>query len=183
MEMPKLTETHRKLQKLVGRFQADEKIYASPMGSAGKAAARTVGSRISGGFGVAHEYQQKKDGAVAYSGHGVFRYDSASGEYQLHWFDSMDMGVNLFHGNFEGEVLSMTCSDAQGHMRCIYDLGVPDGYHMRMEMSQDGISWAPFMEGHFTEAKAATSRKARKRKQARRPTATKKAKRKRARRK
>jgi len=173
MEMPRLTEVHHKLHRLVGDFQADEKIYASPFGPPGKAAARTIGSRVSGGFGVAHEYEQKKDGKVAYSGHGVFRYDTASGQYQLHWFDSMDMGVNVFHGNFDGEVLTLTTTDAQGHMRCIYDLSASRGYRMRMEMSQDGIAWQPFMEGHFKRAKSGGRRKPAKRSKPRRAAAKK----------
>ena len=155
MEMPQLTDAHQRLRRLVGRFQGKENIYPSNWSpQAATASASMDGRLITGGFAAVHDYEQKKNGKVSYSGHGVFRYDAPAGQYELHWFDSMGMGVNVFRGNFEGDKLVLTTHDANGYMRCIYDLGAKQGLGMRMETSQDGMNWQPFQSGDYLPARA-----------------------------
>lgn len=152
MDMPQLTDAHQRLRKLVGRFQGKENIYPSAWSpQAGTASASMDGRLITGGFAAVHDYEQKKNGKVSYSGHGVFRYDAPAGQYELHWFDSMGMAVNVFRGNFEGDKLVLTTHDANGYMRCIYDTGAK-GLGLRMETSQDGLNWQPFQSGDYLPA-------------------------------
>ncbi len=158
MDMPQLTDAHQRLRKLVGRFQGKENIFPSAWSpQAGTASASMDGRLITGGFAAVHDYEQKKNGKVSYSGHGVFRYDAPAGQYELHWFDSMGMGVNVFRGNFEGEKLVLTTHDANGYMRCIYDTGAK-GLGLRMETSQDGMNWQPFQSGDYLPAGKAPKR-------------------------
>jgi hypothetical protein len=102
------------------------------------------------GFVVLHDYEQERNGAVNFRGHGVFGYDAAAKSYVLRWWDSMGVPPNVFKGEFKENTLQMLCRDSQGHSRTTWEF--PDGqhYHFRMEMSQDGHQWMTLMEGDYT---------------------------------
>ncbi|NUO81289.1 DUF1579 family protein [candidate division KSB1 bacterium] len=151
MEMPKPTAAHHKLEMLVGRWSGEERLYPSPFDPAGGTALARIENRsVLDGFAVVHDYEQERSGSVNLRGHGVLRYDAMQQCYEMYWFDSMGMTPNVFRGNFEGEVLSLSCKDAQSHSRATFDLGVKGQYKFRMDVSPDGNQWFPFMEGQYT---------------------------------
>lgn len=152
MEMPKPTDAHKKLQKLIGAWSGEEKLFPSPWDPIGGMATGRVQNRAAlDGFAVIQDYSQERGGLTTYLGHGVFGWDAQGQSYTFHWFDSMGMPPNLYRGNFQGAVLSMTHKGPQGHSRAIFDFSKEGKYYFKMEMSQDGNKWMTFMEGNYTK--------------------------------
>ena len=151
MDMPKPGEAHRKLERLVGYWIGEEKLYPSPWDPKGGAAIGKVHNRIAlSGFNVVQDYEQERNGSINFQGHGVFSWDAKASCYVLHWFDSMGMPPNEFRGNFDGNTLNLTNEGPQGHSRTVFDFQKDGHYTFRMEVSQDGRQWQTFMEGHYS---------------------------------
>jgi hypothetical protein len=151
MEMPHPTEAHRKLHLLAGTWRGDETLAPSPWDPAGGKARGRVENRESlDGFAVIQDYAQERNGRVTFRGHGIFGYDASRKRYTLHWFDNVGMGVSVFDGTFEGNILTLVATSPQGQTRAVWDFSTPGSYRNRMEVSGDGRSWNPFMEGTYT---------------------------------
>jgi hypothetical protein len=156
MEMPKPGQAHARLQKLVGRWHGAETLHPAPWDPAGGSASAVIENRVVlGGFAVVQEYQQTRSGTPSLSGHGLFWWDAATGEYALTWFDSM-MGVPAeYRGRFEGDVLRLVHPmPPGGFSRCTFDCATPGRYTFVLDMSQDGATWAPAMEGTYARMPA-----------------------------
>jgi hypothetical protein len=150
MPMPGLTDAHRKLEVLAGRWKGEETLSPSPWDPrGGKAAGRVENRKVLDGFAVVQDYEQERNGKVNFRGHGVFGYDQQRNRYTLHWFDSMGMGVSVFDGTFDGDVLRLMAVSPEGRTRAVWDFSTPGEYHNRMEMSGDGEKWDLFMEGTY----------------------------------
>jgi hypothetical protein len=150
MDMPRPGDAHHKLQALVGAWIGDERIQPSPWDPVGGPAEGSVENRlILDGFAVGHDYTQRRNGQVNFQGHGVFRYDAAADEYQLHWFDSMGQAPNVFRGGFDGPVLRLQTSYGGGHTRASWDMSEADRVRYAMEISGDGQTWQVFIEGDY----------------------------------
>jgi len=149
MEMPKPAPAHRRLEKLLGIWAGQEQMSPSPWDPQGGSAEARIENRLScGGFAVVQDYQQIRDGAVTFEGHGVFTWDAVAERYVLHWWDSMGSPINVFVGDFEGDVLRMEYESSQGgHHRLTCNLSQEDAYEIRMELSDDGVTWKTFMVG------------------------------------
>jgi hypothetical protein len=151
MDMPKPTEAHRELEKLAGSWIGDERISPSPWDPKGGTAIGRVQNRLAlDGFVLIQDYSQERNGAVSFSGHGVFSWDGPGQCYVMHWWDSMGMPPGEFRGQFKDGVLTLTNDDNQMHSRATFDVSRPGKYLFRMEVSQDGSQWYPFMEGSYT---------------------------------
>lgn len=149
MEMPKLTDAHRKLEMLVGEWFGDENMHPSqwtPEGAVHQA--KLVNRMALDGFAVVGDYEQSKDGAVCFRGHSVFMFEPQSGEYHLHWFDTM--GANVFRGKLEGNRLVMNEKGNWGYHRMTYEFPAPGKLASKMEMSQDGQNWKTMFDGTYT---------------------------------
>jgi hypothetical protein len=150
MEMPKPVEAHRMLEKLVGRWSGEERVYPSPFDPNGGMAMARLENRLAlDGFAVVQDYEQERNGRINFRGHGVLRYEATQQCYEMYWFDSMGMAPNVFRGSFDGEVLTLACKDPQGHSRATFDLSLKGQYKFRMEVSPDGNQWFPFLEGQY----------------------------------
>lgn len=141
MDMPKPADGHRKLEALAGDWEGTETMHPSDWDPAGGTATGRNRSRVSlGGFALINEYEQERDGAITFSGHGVTTYDPGTDLYTLHWFDSMGSPPEVFTGRFEGDVLTMSHGGPM-HARLTWDLTASDAMVSSMEMSQDGTTW------------------------------------------
>jgi hypothetical protein len=151
MQMPTPTEGHRQLERLVGKWTGEEKIFPSPWDPKGGHATGLVHNRATiDGFAVVQDYAQQRGAAVTYRGHGVFRYDQETSRVELYWFDSMGMAPAIYRGSFDGDVLTLTHERPQGHSRAVFDFsGHHARYRYRMEVSPDGAHWHPFIEGDY----------------------------------
>jgi hypothetical protein len=61
----------------------------------------------------------------------------------------MGLGPTEFHGQFEGDVLTLTSEDPRGWIRAVWDFGEHGRYTYLMETSRDGEEWEPLMEGEY----------------------------------
>jgi Protein of unknown function (DUF1579) len=150
MNMPKPGDAHTRLHRLAGQWGGEETVHPAPHDPGGSATA-FLNNRIAlDGFTVVQEYEQYRHGRPTYSGHGVFWYDPVANQYAMTWFDSM-MGAALeFRGDFEGDVLRLAHTPiGGGFLRATFDCGLPGEYVFVMEVSGDGNSWTPTMEGAY----------------------------------
>jgi hypothetical protein len=151
MEMPRPTDAHRRLERIVGRWSGEERLYPSPWDPQGGTALGRIDNRLAmDGFAVVQDYEQERNGVITFSGHCVFRWDDAEQCYILHWFDSTGMPPDVFRGTFEDNVLTATTQGPKGWSRCTFDHRQEGHYSFRMEVSQDGAQWHTFMDGTYT---------------------------------
>ena len=151
MEMPKPTAGHKRLEKLAGHWEGEERMLPSQWDPKGGIAVGRTRNRMSlNGFALISDYEQERVGAVTFSGHGVFTFDPKEELYTLHWFDCMGSPPELFRGRCEGAVLTIAHGGPGLHARMTYDLTEPEHMTSRMEMSQDGLDWKTLFEGSYT---------------------------------
>ncbi len=151
--MPRPTDAHRALEALIGRWQGEEIMHPSPWDPVGGAAiGMTHNARALDGFAIVQDYQQIRNEAVSFSGHGVFRFDAQSSHYELHWMDSMGGPPSLFTGTFDHGILLLQQRMSGGFMRAQWDLRHAGVIRYRAEISGDSTQWAPFMEGNYERA-------------------------------
>jgi hypothetical protein len=150
MEMPKPAAEQRALEILVGTWLGQERLFPSSFDPIGGLAIGHVHNRLAlDGFAVIQDYEQERDGAVNFRGHGLFRWDTARHDYVLHWFDSMGGPPTDYRGTLSARVLVLTAPQPQGFSRAIFDFSLAKRYHYRLEISPDGNQWMPFTEGEY----------------------------------
>src|SRR5207237_1045103 len=103
------------------------------------------------GFVVVQDYQQERNATVNFRGHGVFSWDAVGQCYVMHWWDSLGLPPGEFRGTFQNNVLTLSNDDGPMQSRATFDLSKPGTYRFRMEVSQDGKEWYPFVEGEYTQ--------------------------------
>jgi hypothetical protein len=149
MPMPTLDEGHKLLEKFVGNWAGEEKIYPSPWDrEGGTAIARIQNNLILHGFAVSQDYEQERLGSVDMRGHGVIIWNRDEKNYEFHWFNSMGTPPTVFRGQYEAGVF-MLASMAPFPSRCIFDFRDPENYIFQIDISQDGSEWSPFMKGTY----------------------------------
>ena len=149
--MVQLSDEHRRLHTLAGYWVGKERLHPSPFDARGGPAIGRVENRIAlDGLALVQDYEQERNGAVNFRGHGVFRWDSREQAYVFYWFDSWGQSPNVFRGGFEGDILTLVCQEEQGQTRAVYDLGQVGEYTFRMDVSGDGKLWLPFADGTYT---------------------------------
>ena len=125
-------------------------MYPSPWDPKGGKAIGRINSRVAlNGFALINDYEQERDGAITFTGHGVFTYDPKADVYSLSWFDCMGVPPEIFKGNFEGDVLRMAHGGPGMHVPLVYDLSEPESLLMSMEMSPDGRAWNRLFDGYL----------------------------------
>ena len=152
MEMPKPSPGHVLLEKLVGSWEGEETIHPSqwdPVG--GVAIGRNRQQMSLGGFALITDYEQERDGAITFTGHGVYTYDPNEDRYSLHWFDCMGSPPEVFVGKFEGDVLTLSHGGPGMHARMTSDLSTPETMKAMMEMSPDGEDWKVLFEAIYKQ--------------------------------
>ena len=150
MEMPRPTEHHEKLATLAGRWEGTETMYPSQWDPEGGTATGRNEMRLAlDGFALISEYEQERDGAITFRGHGVMTYEAGDERYVLHWFDSIGSPAEVFRGTFDGDLLSLSHGGPGMHARLSYDLSTPETLRTRMDMSDDGDEWATFFEAVY----------------------------------
>jgi len=142
MEMPKPSAGHRRLEILAGDWEGEETMYPSPWDpKGGMAIGRTKGRLAVDGFALVSDYEQERNGTTTFSGHGVYTYDPKAELYSLHWIDSMGSPMEVFSGEFNGDILTLSHSGPPMHVRLTWDLSEPGQMASNMEMSNDGETW------------------------------------------
>ncbi|MBW2732239.1 MAG: DUF1579 family protein [Deltaproteobacteria bacterium] len=149
MNPPKLTESHRRLQALAGSWKGKETLFASRWESEEKVAQSRVNARISlDGFYLISDYIQSVDEKVTFRGHGVYGFSPVRGCYTMNWFDTLGETPPA-NGRWNTNQLVFESRGENGQARFSYSLTDDDHYSLRIEYSEDGKSWEPFLEGHY----------------------------------
>ncbi|WP_257387512.1 DUF1579 domain-containing protein [Tahibacter caeni] len=152
MDMPRPGPGHARLAAFVGSWDGDETLEPSPWGPGGAAHGRGVYRLVTDGMAVTQDYEEEKDGAVAFRGHGVFTIDPASGDVLWWWFDSMGFPPDgPARGRWDGNTLELHKSTPRGEGRYRYRLD-DDGnaYEFQIENRCPGQdTFCLFMRGRY----------------------------------
>jgi hypothetical protein len=152
MEMPTPSPGHKKLEEIAGNWEGEEQMYSSPWDPNGGTAVGRIMSRVAlNGFAVINDYEQKRDGKITFTGHGVFTYDPKEDTYMLVWVDCMGAPPEIFKGRFEGDILKLAHGGPGMHVRLTYDLSEANCLKTSMEMSPDGNTWNRFFDARLTQ--------------------------------
>jgi hypothetical protein len=72
MDVPTLSDSHRKLEKLTGKWSGEENLSGTGPGEAAREATSEITARLSlDGFFLILDYARSHDGHVSFLGHGV----------------------------------------------------------------------------------------------------------------
>jgi hypothetical protein len=138
------------LEKLAGFWEGEETMHPSQWDpNGGVAIGRNKHELSLEGFALISDYEQERDGAITFTGHGVYTYDPEEERYFLHWFDCMGSPPEVFSGGFEGDVLTLAHGGPGMHARMTYDLSTPGAMKSKMEMSSDGEDWRVLFEATY----------------------------------
>jgi len=158
MENPEPVREHRVLEKLTGHYSGPERMHPSYFNEKQHGAHTVTDARVAlDGFAVVQDYTQELDDGTRFAGHGVFRYDTPSDTYELHWFDSTGGPERIFRGGFADNMLVLTARVGDGWQRLTYDFNLEGGYRLKIETSEDGKDWKVAIEGdNFIAPSSAT---------------------------
>jgi hypothetical protein len=150
MEMPKPTMEHKLLQCLVGEWVGAEKIHLSPMGPIeGKAIGRIKNQFALDGFVLFHDYEQERDARSNFHGHGIITWNSGEQCYIMYWFHSSGLPPSFLKGTLINDIMILNTEDTITKVRITWDFQRKGQYTSRIETSQDGEDWSPFVEGIY----------------------------------
>jgi hypothetical protein len=147
------TKEHELIAKLAGNWTGEETMYPSPWDAGGGKAIGRLTSKIAlDGFCVTTDYEQERDGQVCYRGHGVYSYDPNAKEYHMTWFDTMSGGIGgVSKGRYDGKTLAFSQQNPMGHSRYSYTFPDDKRCNFKIEFSEDGKQWVPFIEGNYSK--------------------------------
>ena len=150
MNVPTPSGGHRLLEKLSGTWEGEESMHPSQWDPQGGVAIGRNRNRVTlGGFALVSDYEQERDGAITFTGHGVYTYSPGEDRFSLHWFDSMGTPPEVFEGGFDGDVLTLAHGGPGMHARMTYDLSAAGTMKGMMEMSPDGATWKLLFEAGY----------------------------------
>lgn len=160
MDMPRPNEFHQKLAAFAGDWIGDETMHPSPWDPQGGKTTGTYHCRVvCDGFAVVQEYEQKRDGVVCFRGHGVFGYDVQQNCYLWHWTDSMGgMPCSATKGQWVGDTIVWENESPMGKSRYTHTFLADGRCNFKIEVSQDGATWALLMEGTYAKVTASAAR-------------------------
>ncbi|MDE3245345.1 MAG: DUF1579 family protein [Acidobacteriota bacterium] len=147
-----------KLKGMVGTWNVEETMEASPMGPAGKGRAISRVTLGPGGLSIIIDYRSIGGHMKGYRGHGVVAWDGEAKAYKQVWADNMAPMLMVSTGKWEGDKLVM---DSEGTMMgkpfkahdTLSGIGT-DAFTLVSEMSMDGGPMAKMMTLAHKRAKA-----------------------------
>ncbi len=139
---------------MAGEWEGEEKMYPSPWDPKGGLAIGRLKCRMAlNGFALINDYEQERDGAIVFTGHGVFTFHPEEQLYWLTWFDCMGMAPETFKGSFDGGVLRLAHGGPGMHVRLTYDLSEAGYLGKTLEMSPDGGGWSRLFDGRLKRSR------------------------------
>ena len=150
MPMPSPSAGDNELECMVGTWRGKEIIHPSPIAPTGgtvDGVAQNV--RALDGFALVQDYTQSHGDHVTFRGHGVFRFDSASGIHHLHWFDSMGQGPTLWTGCMKSGRMTMEHIGPPMSMRAAWDFTRDGHLTYHMDIAFAGQPWTRFIDCEY----------------------------------
>ncbi len=150
MDMPKPGPEHAKLMRFAGHWAGDEVLAPSPWGPGGPASGATTMRVGLDGMALLQDYEETKDGAVVFHGHGVFVIDPQGSDVLWWWFDSMGFPPDgPARGRWDGDVLLFEKTTPMGEGRYRYEF-FGDRYTFAMSNRFPGQSdFTEMMRGDY----------------------------------
>lgn len=152
MDMPKPGPEHTRLFRLVGDWSGEEALSPSPWGPGGAAQGRFRFRSGLDGMALLQDYEQEKDGRVAFRGHGVFLIEPGSGDVLWWWFDSVGFPAEVARGRWDGEVLRLEKRTPRGEARYRFELS---GGTLEFEIENrfaGQAEFSSFMRGRYARS-------------------------------
>ena len=156
MEAPKPAPEVKNLDYFVGNWTSEAEMKPGPWGPGGKMMSSSHCSWMQGGFFVV--CNEDSSGAMGkMHGLGVLGYDSASKSYTWNGFNSMGENEHAM-GSKDGKTWTYSNESMMNGkaMKGRYTMveTSPTSYDFKAEMSEDGKTWSPMMEGKVTKKAA-----------------------------
>lgn len=152
MNMPKPGPEHKKLDYFTGNWTCDGDTKPGPMGPGGKMTMTDDSKWMDGGFFVVIHSQYKSPMGNG-TGLAFLGYDADEKKYTYNEFNS-DGEVVLSKGTVDGDAWTWIGDmKPAGKGRFSEKILSPTSYSFKFEMSSDGASWTPFMDGKCTKSK------------------------------
>ncbi|HEU4663763.1 MAG TPA: DUF1579 family protein [Dokdonella sp.] len=154
MDMPKPGADHARLERLAGTWDGEEQLSASPWGPGGVATGRFEFRRGVDGMALLQDYEEKKDGRVAFRGHGVFIVDPVTRDIAWWWFDSLGFAPDPpARGQWAGDTLRLEKHTPRGAARYAFALD-GDSLSFRIENRFAGQDdYVEFMRGDYRRSR------------------------------
>lgn len=153
---PKPGPEHQRLAAFVGSWTFAGEMKPGVMGPGGKMSGTDTVTWLPGGFFVERRFQYKSP-AGDMRGMEILGYDAGKKSYTYNFFDNMGtMGAGTL--THSGSTFSATGTASSGgqvmHERCTLAFGAGNAtMTVKCEVSTDGKTFAPFIEGTATRAK------------------------------
>lgn len=155
MEMPKPAPELKKLDMFAGDWTLSGDVKPGPMGPGGKMSGDEKCAWMDGGFYVVCNSTFKGPLGNA-TGTAYYGYSNDDKAYTYREFNSMGEFTDA-RGKVEGDVWTWTSDEKMGGAtmkgRFIMKVTSPTAYDFKFDMSQDGNTWNPVMDGKSTKAK------------------------------
>ncbi|TCO43395.1 uncharacterized protein DUF1579 [Dokdonella fugitiva] len=150
MDMPGPGPDHGRLARFVGAWSGEERLSPSPWGPGGCASGRFEFRVGVDGMALLQDYEEEKDGRVAFRGHGVFIVDPLTQGIAWWWFDSLGFAPEPpARGRWDGDILRMEKHTPRGAARYTFALG-DDAFVFRIENRFAGQDdYVEFMRGDY----------------------------------
>ena len=111
---------------------------------------RFAGRESLDGMALVQDYEEEKDGAVVFHGHGVFLVEPDTQDVLWWWFDSMGFPPEPARGTWDGDVLLFDKSTPRGDARYRYQFDGNDRYRFTIENRFPGqAEFVEFMHGDY----------------------------------
>jgi uncharacterized protein YodC (DUF2158 family) len=157
---PKFGPELARLSFLAGTFTTENMTFDTPMGKGGPGKGRNINRWDLDSLYVIANYEGRMAGMGDYKGHGMFTYDTPSGQYKCWWFDNFG-NHSEYTGNFVGDTLALE-SELQTPQGPFKEriMWHPEGKKVKFRMVWDmGQGPIPVMEETATPSGAKTGRK------------------------
>jgi len=156
-QMPKPGAEQKNLAYFAGNWKLAGDIKPGPMGPGGKFTGTEHMEWMPGGFFlVSHSQGSSPMGKE--TGLAVYGYDADKKVYTYDEFNSVGENVHAT-GTFDGKVWTWTSESPMGGKpmkgRFVVTQTSPTAYAFKFEMSEDGNTWTPVMDGTGTKATVA----------------------------
>lgn len=151
MDMPKPGPAQQNLRTFVGEWRGKEKMHPTQwMPEGGVRDAKVLNRMALDGFAVVQDYVQSENGKPQFQGHAVILKNPHGENYQMYWFDAF--APSIFEGPFDGRRGAFVSQSPMGKTRATFDFTARDRYTFKMEVSADGKTWSPMMDGEYVKA-------------------------------
>ncbi|MGH8080820.1 MAG: hypothetical protein ACREP7_09600 [Lysobacter sp.] len=137
------------LHRFAGDWSGPELASPSPWGPGGPAIGHGRYRVGLDGTALLQDYEQEKDGATVFRGHGIFLIEPDTSDVLWWWFDSMGFPPEPSRGRWQGETLHFEKNTPRGDARYRYEFG-GDRYRFVIENRFPGQSdFAEFIHGDY----------------------------------